>query len=145
MASGGSGFPAARATRTLPSASVDVAASKMKRRARPGTESAHGLVPRNRARPPNGTTPPIPAPTAPTVTIPIRPSAAVRSAYSPSRPMWVECRTATIATPCCRARAIAHSRANIVECWPKPRRASTRAATAVSRATTGRAEGTMCP
>ena len=77
-------------------------------------------------RPPNGTTPPIPSPTAPTVTMPIRPSAAVRSAYSPSRPMCVECRTAAIATPCCRARPMAHSSANIVECWPNPRWASTR-------------------
>ena len=59
--------------------------------------------------------------------------------------MCVEWRTATIATPCCRARVIAHSRANMVECWPNPRWASTRAATALSRATTGRADGTMRP
>ena len=79
-------------------------------------ERPRGFVPRKRARPPNGTTPPIPISTAPTVTMPIRPSTAVRSAYSPSRPMCVSRRTAAIATPCCPAVP-----------WPTPARTSSSA------------------
>ena len=41
--------------------------------------------------------------------------AAARSVYSPSRPMCVECRTATAAIPLRGARATAHSIACIVE------------------------------
>ncbi len=66
MLSWGRVTPLDCATRTLPSAIVDVAASKIiGGRSPAGAPIAQGLVPRNRSRPPNGTTNPVPAPAEP--------------------------------------------------------------------------------
>src|SRR3990172_1285410 len=145
MHSGGRSRRAARATRALPSAITGVAPSSPIARVPPGTARDQGFVPKKRTRLPWRSIAPMPGPPAPTVTIPISPAPAARSVYSPSRPMWAECRTATRATPWRGARAIAHSIACIVEKWPKPRPASTRATTSLSRSIAGRAAGISSP
>src|SRR5205807_1860834 len=145
MQPGGRSAPLARATRTFPSATIEVAPSNTIERPRPGTPTDQGLVERNRACPPNGTTDPRPGPAAPTVTTAISPAAAARSVYSPNRPMCIEWRTATAAIPPRRARARAQSRAKAVEKCPNPRLASTTAATSVSRTSVGRAAGRRAP
>src|SRR5207302_4492360 len=66
MQPGGRSVPLARATRTFPSATIEVAPSNTIERSRPGTPMDQGLVERNRACPPNGTTDPRPGPAAPT-------------------------------------------------------------------------------
>src|SRR2546430_10865355 len=51
MQPGGRSVPLARATRTFPSATIEVAPSNTIERSRPGTPTDQGLVERNRACP----------------------------------------------------------------------------------------------
>ena len=84
----------------------------------------------------------MPAPTAPTVTMPIRPSAAVALGILAEPADVGRVPDRHHRHPVLRAPArCAHSSANIVECWPNPRRASTSAATVPPRVEHGTGRG----
>jgi len=128
---GGSGLPPVAATRTLPSATLAVAKSRINGSLSPsGTPIVTGLVDIRLDTPPKGATSRLPA----TLTkwIEISPDSIAISAQSPILPRCPDCRNATIDIPLLRALLIPSCTACSPIVCPNPRLPSTTVNTSVS-------------
>ena len=122
----GSFLPPRAATRTLPSATAEVAKSRITGSApRIGKPIENGAVEMRRSTPPKGATSWLPA----TLTkwTETSPASAAISAHSPMRPRWPALFSATTQAPDFAAFLIPTCTASGPIDWPKPKRPSTTA------------------
>src|SRR3954451_2606205 len=107
----------------------------------PGAAMDHGLVPSRFSRPPHGAM----AGLALVVRTATTPSRAARRVNHMAVPKWLELRTPTTPTPCCRARSVASARARSVSTWPTPSRPSRSTSGPVSLSTAGSVTARTAP
>ena len=132
------------ATSTLPSATIEVAKSRISgERPGRGTPTQYGAVENRRSMPPKGATSTLPA--ALTKCTDTSPLAAAISAKSPTRPMCPALRRATADSPIARHLSMPIAVAAGATVWPKPNLPSTTEITGVSTTTAMVWSGTVAP